>query len=69
MSNRKNFSATPRAIDPTNILALTKVLYEIGKRRITAGQDVTPENIATLNRTRKAIADRETQLKRSGHNE
>ena len=52
---------TPRSNTPTNILALTKVLYEIGKARIASGVDVTQENIATLNRTRDAIAQRESQ--------
>ncbi len=52
---------TPRSNTPTNILALTKALYEIGKARIASGVDVTQENIATLNRTRDAIAQRESQ--------
>lgn len=43
-----------------DILALTKKLYDIGKKRIASGKDVSQENIAILNRTREAIAKRET---------
>jgi hypothetical protein len=44
-----------------DILALTKLLYGIGKKRIATGQDVSQENIATLNRTRDAIREFESQ--------
>lgn len=53
---------TVQKANRADILALTKKLYEIGKKRVSSGQDVSQENIAILNRTRDAIRKRETQL-------
>lgn len=53
-----NAQNTPSA----DILALTKMLYKIGMRKILSGQEVSQENIATLNRTRAAINKHESKI-------
>ena len=52
----KNHDASIAAIPKADILALTKSLLVLAIRRLANGQDVTQENIATVNRARKAVA-------------
>jgi hypothetical protein len=53
---KKNPDATIAAIPKADILALTKTLLEVATRRLANGQDVSQENIATVNRARKAVS-------------
>jgi len=48
----ETISELPRAA----ILSLTQKLIGIATHRLATGQDVTQENIATVNRARKAVA-------------
>lgn len=55
--NEKNLDATISELPRATILALTRELVAQAVRRFANGQDVTQENIAIVNRARKALGD------------
>jgi hypothetical protein len=56
---KKSTPATISKLPRDAILSVTKSLLGVAMRRLASGQDVTQENIAIVNRARKAVAKAE----------
>jgi hypothetical protein len=55
--SKKKPDATIAQLPRGDILALTKALIAVATKRLASGQDVSQENIAAVNRARKAVAN------------
>lgn len=53
---KKKPDATIAGLPRGDILALTKSLLAVATKRLANGQDVSQENIAAVNRARKAVS-------------
>lgn len=56
---KKLSPATISELPRGDILAITKKLLGVAMRRLASGQDVTQENVAIVNRARRAVAKAE----------
>lgn len=55
MSDENILDETIASTAPSAILEMTRTLLDFATRRLASGQDVTQENIAIVNRARKAV--------------